>query len=444
MENNIINNDIELTRENAKAEFEKENYSIAKQILKTLWDNSSKDDEYLLYEYGKVLRKEKEGNTFIEICRELNKDDRILSNSWIKSILCWCLYDCCIKNYTIEDNDSFDEFIKRAEYIKDNCSQGDVDQNFINPYILTIQKVVKIFNERASKNFKEIIKWLSYLIPDKLSEEEFKFKDKTGKERELASPKEFYYQHLAKAFEKTKDYESCIRTCEKALNEIKKFHYRNETWIKARMYYSRCMVEEDIENAISDYKKLADKENFWFMYHKLSQICFRYNKIQVALLYASKAYSNRFEYEKMVNLLIDTAFLWQATGNDSNARLFFQGSAYYRKQHGWHFSEELEYAVSNYKLDVDKKPDISKIQNICNDYIESIEGKKDRFEGKIIKILSHGGSGFIKPEHGSTNIYFNMKDVKGKITLRNSDIVEYELSEIKNGKCRAVKIVKRS
>ncbi len=444
MEDDIINNNIELTRENAKAEFEKENYTIAKQILKILWDNSSKDDVYLLYEYGKVLRKVKEGNTFIEICRELTKNDHILSNKWIKSILCWCLYDCCIKNYTIKDNDSFDEFIKRAVYIKDNCIQEEINQNFINPYILTIKKVVKIFNERASKNFKEIIKWLSYLNPDKLSEEVFTFKDETGKERELASPKEFYYQHLAKALEKTIDYEACIRTCEKALNVINKFHYRNETWIKARMYYSRCMVEEDIENAIDDYKKLAYKENFWFMYHKLSQICFRYNRIQDALLYASKAYSNRFEYEKMVNLLIDTAFLWQATGNDINAKLFFQGSAYYRKQHGWHFSEELEYAVNIYKLDVDKKPDIRKIQNVSNDYIESVEGKKDCFKGKIINILHHGGAGFIKPDHGNTNIYFNMKDVKGKITLINNDIVEYELLNGKNGRCRAVKIVKRS
>ena len=81
------------------------------------------------------------------------------------------------------------------------------------------------------------------------------------------------------------------------------------------------------------------------MYHKLSQICFSYNRLSEALLYASKAFTCRFEYEKMVNLMFDTALLWQASGIDVNAKIF-QASAYYRKRQGWQISEELQYYIN--------------------------------------------------------------------------------------------------
>ncbi len=444
MDDIVRNKEIEYTKENAKIEFKKGNYPLAKIILETLWNNSNKDDAYLLYYYGQVLRKEKESITFIEICRGLNSNKKIMSNRWIASTLCWCLYDAYIRNYSIEDKDGFNDFIKRAEYIENNCTQMNAEEHYKTPYVLTIRKVVKAYNDKASRKFKEIIKWLSCLDPDKLSEEVFNFQDETGKDRELASPKEFYYYNMAKALEKTEKYEPCIAICEAAFKQIKKFHYRNDVWLKARMFYCKCMLEEDLESAIAEYKALAYKENYWFMYHKLALICWRNNKVPEALLYASKAFIGRFEHEKMVNLMLDTALLWQATGNNANAKLFFQASAYYRERQGWSSLEELEYAVSILEIDVEEKPNIREIKRISNDYIDTIEGKPERFNGKINNILPHGGAGFIKPKDGVSNVYFNMNDVVEKRVLKKDDIVEYEISKGKDGKIRAVKIAQRS
>ena len=276
-----------------------------------------------------------------------------------------------------------------------------------------------------------------------LSEEVFNFQDENGKDREFASLKEFYYQHMAKAHEKTGKYESCIEICETAFKQISKFHHKNNTWLKARMYYSKCMLQENIEDAIIEYKELAYRENYWFMYHKLSQICFRYNKVPEALLYASKAFTCRFEHEKMVNLMSDTALLWQTIGNNANAKFFFQASAFYRKRQGWPFSEELQYAIRTLEIDVDEKPNIRVVQNISSDYVATIEGKNERMEGQIDNILSHGGSGFIKPSQGGSNVYFNMKDVFGKKTLVKGEKVDYELLKGKDEKIRAIKITIR-
>lgn len=444
MNNNVQNAEIEYTREDAKLQYKNKNYPLAKTMFETLWNKSNKSDVFLLYDYGQALRKVNESKIFVEICRDLNENQNIMSNNWIISTLCWCLYDCYIKNYSVSDDDEFSDFIKRAEYIKNHCVQMNANEHQKNPYVLTIIKVVKSYNERTSKNFKEIIKWLSYVDPDRLSEIVFKFQDGQGKDREQASPKEFYYQHMAKAFEKREDYENCIIICEKAFQQIEKFHYRNFTWLKARMYYSKCMLQDDIEESLKKYKELASKENVWFMYHKLSQICFRYNKVTEALFYVSKALICRFEDEKMVNLLLDAGLLWQASGNIANAKLFFQACAFYRYRQGWSFSEELQYSISIFEIDIEMKPNIRNLQRISKDYIETIEGKNDRIEGQIDNILSHGCAGFIKPNCGGLNVYFNMKDVIGKKTLTKGDIVEYELFTNKeDSKTRAVKIMVR-
>lgn len=434
---------IEYTQEYAKAEYDKCNYPIAKIIYEKLWEDSKKENTFLLSWYGRSLRKLGENKKFIDIYNELKGNHKIISNKFVIDILCWCIYDVYIKEYSFDDSEQFNDFITKAEFIKNYSSQLDADQSFINPYVVTIRKVVKTYKDKTTKNYKEIIKWLSYLNPDRLPVNDYKFIDETGKDRELASLKEFYYQNMAEAFEKTGQYEECIKICEKAFQQIKKLHYRNTIWLKARMYFSKCMAQNDTESAILEYKDLAYKENFWFMYHKLSQICFRYNKMPEALLYGSKAYGCIFEHEKMVNLFLDTALLWQAVGNNENAKVYFQASAYYRKRQSWPISEELKFAITSFEIDVEKKPNIYLLKDIAKKYVASIEVEKEKLKGTVIKILSHGGSGFIKPHESSNNVYFRANDVFDKKKLVVDDIVEYELEKSKDDRIRAIKIMKR-
>lgn len=436
--------EIEYNQENAKTEFENGNYPLAKIIYEKLWEDSKRKNDFLLSWYGRSLRKLGESKKFVDIYEEIKENPRTISNKFVIDILCWCIYDVYIKEYSFDNNEGFSIFISKAEFIKNNCGQLSSAESTKNPYVIMIKKVIKIYNEKASKNYKEINKWLSYLNPDILSEDVFNFIDETGKDRELASPKEFYYQNIAKAYEKTGKYEDCIRVCETAFQQIKKFHYRNQIWLRARMYFSKCMVQDDnTESAISEYRDLADKENFWFMYHKLSQICFRYNKIPDALLYANKAYGCRFEHEKMVNLLLDTALLWQAVGNNENAKVYFQATAYYRKKQAWAIPEELKYSISFFELDIENKPNIYLLQDIAKKYVVSIEEKTEKIKGAVITVLPHGGSGFIRPQENGNNVYFNMNDVFGKNMLIVGDVVEYELGKGKDDKIRAIKITKR-
>ncbi|HZJ77257.1 MAG TPA: hypothetical protein VFD52_00445 [Clostridia bacterium] len=434
--------EIEYTQNNARAEYDKGNYTLASVIYGKLWDESNKRNMFLLSWYGRTLRKLGENQKFIDICDEL--DESLYSgNQYLKDILCWSIYDSYIKNYSVDNQDGFSDFIERSEFIINKSCQLSLAEASKNPYVLTVMKVVKAYNKRASVRYKEIIKWLLLLNPDILSEEVFSFVDNSGKDRELASPKEFYYQNLAKAYEKTEQYEECIAICETAFDNMKKFHYRNQVWLKARMLFCKCMIQEDVEQAIEDYRKLADKENLWFMYHKLSGLCFRYNKIQYALFYACKSLKTKFEHEKMVNLFYDTALLWGAVGNKNNAKLYFHASAYYRTKFGWSIPEELKYAILDFDINADLKPDIRLLQKIAIEYIESIEGCKEKLYGSVIKILSHGGAGFIRPETKGENIFFSKKDIK-YVQFALGDQVEYELENTSDGRTKAINIKKRS
>ncbi|MGL5434984.1 MAG: hypothetical protein ACRDBO_06230 [Lachnospiraceae bacterium] len=441
MDDLIHVDEIEYTQNNARAEFDQGNYPAASIIFQKLWENSKQSNMFVLSWYGRVLRKLGENRKFISICDELN-ESLYANNQYVKDVLCWSIYDEYIKNYSVENQDEFVEFLNRAELIINNSRQLSVSDSYKNPYVLTVMKVIKIFNKRASVRYKEVIKWLLLLNPDNLSDEPYGFTDSYGKERELASPKEFYYQNLAKAYEKTEQYEKCIEMCISVFDNIEKLHYRNHIWLKARMLFCKCMTQENVEQAIDDYKALADKENFWFMYHKLSSLCFRYNKVEDSLLYACKALKTRFEHEKMVNLLYDTALLWQAVGNKGNAKIYFHASAYYRTKFGWTIPEELKYVILDFDIHADSKPEIKLLQRIATEYVQSIEGTKDRLFGNIIKILPHGGAGFICPEVNGENIYFNKRDIKyGHFAV--GDKVEFEVENTSDGRTKASQIKKR-
>lgn len=435
----------ELSAGNAKKLFSENKYDDAYTMYSEIWENSEKKDPFLLFNYGRSLRKVNKSIVFVNIYRNLDVNNSAHSNSYVISILCWCLYDSYIKDFTETENiNEFDLFLKRARFIIDSSEQKKANEFFHNPYVLTIKKVVKAYNNRSSTNYNEIINWLNFLDPNILSEETYNFIDEHGKDRELASPKEFYYQQLAKCLEKNGRYKDCIKICKLAFENIKKFHYRNDMWIKGRMYYSKCMVEEDIDSAINSYKIFADKCKYWFLYHKLSQIYFRHNKISDALLYASKSIVLHFEHEKMVNLLFDLGQLWQANGSNSNASLFYQASAYYRNRYEWNIPEELQFEINSTRINIEKTPNVKNIISISVNYIQSVEGIPDRSEGLVIKIFPHGGSGFIKFKHQNENIYFSKGDINKGETVSVGDTVFFEIISTKDNKTKAIQITKRT
>lgn len=412
----------------------------SEKIFAKLWKEENESNQYVLSYYGRVLRKLGKQVEFIDICRNFIRGGKEITNKYVLSCLCWCIYERYIQNYDSDDKEGLTEFIKEAQYIKNNCEQRT---DHSNPYVQTIIKVLKVYskgNMRSKKNLGEILEWISYLQPEKLSEEVFKYKDKNGKEREYASEKELYYQYKVKALEKLERYDECVETCKIALDVIKKFHYKNKIWIKARLYYCNCMIQDDVDEAINEYKKLAYEENYWFMFHKLSKICFINGKIEDSLLYANKAIITDYEYEKMINLFLEVAWNWEAIGEKEVAKKFFQASAYYRDREGWTIPEELRYKIKEENINIKIEPNKKELVNITRQYVYKIEGQEQRYIGTIRKILSNRYSGFIKQKNANEDIYFRKDSIKNKKLFKEKTKVSYTIRECDNGKIEAIEI----
>lgn len=420
----------------------KENYEEAEKILGKLWSESNKDDMYLLSRYGQVLRKNSKQIEYIKICREKVKNKSMSSNKYIVSTLCWCIYDVYISGFTNtdENENEFNEFIKRAEYIVRNSSQEKADRCFINPYVLTVRKVIKVYKNKGT-NYRKILKWVDFLEPESLPEEVFSFTDSNGIEREQASLKEFYYQIRAMALEKLEMYDECIKCCNKAFEEINYFHYKNQIWLRERMLYSRCMSSESVDESkknIEEYKNFAFNKKLWYVYHKISKYYYRNNELDEALYWGAKALVTDYNGDNMNKLILDLAFIYDNKGENKIAKIFFQACAYYRNLNNWILPEELKYKILENDIDINELPNIKEMKSICLNYVRQREEKNIKY-GQIKKLFLDKGFGFIQSQENQ-DIYFRTNNLKQKINLRIGLKVKFEVAEDKQGRKVAIKI----
>ena len=94
---------------------------------------------------------------------------------------------------------------------------------------------------------------------------------------------------------------------------------------------------------------------------------------------------------------------------------------------GWNMSEELQYFISLYNIDIEQKPDFHKLKYIAKNYID--RNDKEYLYGIIDNILKNRFSGFIKPDIGKENIYFNMRNVIGnKNILKKNKKVRFKIT----------------
>lgn len=320
----------------------------------------------------------------------------------------WILYRKYIKQYNEENGqDGFAEFIDAAKEITSIVNQSAEDTD-IDPYTLTVIKVVKNYVKRENKNYKSILEWIQKINPQTLSEKVYSITTEDGKEREQASHKELYYQYISKAYEKLGSDRECIKVCDEGLSEIKKWHYRNDVWVRARREYCNCRISDNFEQDIIQYQKLADRTNHWFMFHKVASLYASNGNFQQAVYYASKALTcDRINTDTMINLFYDFGIYLQSSSHLSDADVFFQACAYYRTRNGWKLSEELRFVIQDKQLDTNSEPKLYVLQNIAKRFLPT---PIKRSYGKVMKLLIHG-DGFITSE--KSQYYFKSKQNKG-------------------------------
>ena len=103
-------------------------------------------------------------------------------------------------------------------------------------------------------------------------------------------------------------------------------------------------------------------------------------------------------------------------------------------------TEELEFAISKYNLNINNRPNVNLIQKISAEYVIQIEGEDEYAIGKIIKI--NGDYGFINVRGQKDNVYFKVKDALNSNSLGVGNIVEFKVIKTDKGN-RALNIRNR-
>ena len=426
--------------EKIKTSYKKDEYEKVIELCNEIYKHPLFNSVYVLYLHSKSLIRVGKPLDFVNVYRELSvdlkKDEKVMNN------LCWCYYYGVIKQYDYKDLDGFEKFLNTANYIIKN-TKPDYTEN-TNPYILTVLKVVRIYKQKTSRNYNEILSWLDNLDKDKLSDECYEYKDQKGKLRELASHRERYYQHKTEAYEKIEEYEKCIQCCNEAFSSGVKWHYRNGKWLNARKLYCECIVNNGNEKQLQEYKKMAFRENEWFMYSKLSDLYYRYNNPNVALIFAFKTLLTTNDYDKLVKVFMNIGILLKNFNNLNDAVVFFQASAYYRYKNAWNFPEELEFVLMQESIEYKKIPELRKIIDYAKSYLLKFAPNVVEYLGIVERIDTNKKSGIIKYDNNQ-KIYFsfrNLNSKKEKICQNNSVSFLIDTDEKNRKYAKNVRVIK--
>lgn len=389
------------------------NDDLARIAFLALLDDCTYKHTYILSKVGSSLRKLNEQEAYVAKINELGFD-LFRGNDFVIQNYIWCLYDTRIKNYELSDDmELYKQFVSASNVIIDNCIQLPLDEYFKNPYILTIKKYIKILKNKPSVNYHDILKWISKLNPDILSMSPYKITDENGKEFSVASDREFYYYIRSKALEKTGDYQECIECCEMGIRifEGQKLHYKNHIWFVARKFYCKCKLNLNHEE-IKNYEEVARSNKFWYMYHKLSNLYFQIGETRTALIYSLKALlSDKFDPEKMINLLYDIGMLLDANGSSDIAKLYYHCTTYYRHKFRWNINEELRFIIRHKNIDFNVEVDRYKLRKTTVDLLLSYESFQ---KGKITEINIGKQFGYIMSE-SNQRVHFKIKVFNQKV-----------------------------
>lgn len=421
----------------ADESYDSGDFSKAVEIYFSLYKKNKINNPFQFARFADSLRKNNQPLEFIDIYKKID-DNTIKTHPRIKSALCWCYYDGVIKNYNIDDINGFERFIKTANYIINNCEQKKSNEFMYNPFVLTVFRVAKLYKEKG--RFLLVLEWLEKINPTILPTKCYKYHCAAlGKEVEEASYLEKYYQYKVVSLEKVEKYPECIKCCEEAFEKIEKFHYRNGKWFNIRKLYAECIVNKGDKIYLNKYKNLALREKEWFMFAKLSDLYYRYNDVDNALLYAFKAVLNCREPEKLVNVFFNIGLLLK-NKNDVNNKIFFSVCAHYKYINSWKFSEELECEIAIQKIDYRHNIEFSNIKNISKMYLEKKKEKVLEYEGIITKVFLDREYGFIHMKDNES-IYFKFSSVKFNLNdISENDKVIFNLKKYEDKKMVAFNI----
>lgn len=302
---------------------------------------------------------------------------------------------------------------------------------------------------RTEKNFNNprwhfLLEICIKINPEMLSTECYTVQTEVrGKQREteLASAREDWYATYSKALYETANYEKCIALCQKAIEENKNLHYRNEVWFKRRMAQCYMALKKPTE-ALKIYLNITEKLPDWYLLKEQSEAFNLAGNPTEALHWALKAAVTNVPLNFKVELFEYMAQLLTNTNQPEYAAKHYRLSACIRLSEKWHLREELRKKAesANFKLP-ENEGQLKKLKEelkaeLHTYWQKSIQtdqtDKPLRIKGTIKQIYKTdetGISGTVQSENGSIARFGIPACVSIAAKLKQGMRVEYETAQ---------------
>jgi tetratricopeptide (TPR) repeat protein len=400
----------------------KKQYNLAEPIYQQLWESCNDSwDKWLGWEYADTLKKLGKIDAAITICKEIYHKEKDFKYN--NDLLCWTLFEKYIKK--VKKDASIQEINKAkrvGEFIVSTINQDGKK----TAYESTVFKIIDLLKNQKNINDKELLKWISKLKYDILSDEVIEYNLPDGLSKEGASRKEQFFSVKTKTLIKLGEYEQCLQCCNEAMSILTKFHYSNDIWFEVRRNFCIAMINDGdtFENAVQTILKLADRKKHWTIYGQAFECYVKNGDYKNALLVGAKALITKDPIEMKVSLLYDYGLALEKVGDIQNAIEHYYYSYITRASAEWHIPESLKEKVDLYRINELLHKDISELRRLWLDYSQRGE---NILSGKILRIMPHGKSGFITTETNENYFFKKTSIVSGYHCFSEGKPVRFRL-----------------
>lgn len=323
--------------------------------------------------------------------------------TYIKKLYAWVIFEKYIKTLRNLDGQLDKTLIlDRMVILCKLIIQGEQGAPSLSYCILQVVKYIVKNNDY--NNYVKALSILSILDGDQLSQEPRRFTDQLGKERELASEIEDYYQLKSEILLNIKRFDECIACCGEAIEKIHKFHYNNDVWFERRVAQAFSGLG-DVDKAIETLNKLTVVSDKWFLLSEIGNCYLRKKDYITALLYLLRAACTKDPEKMKVGLIESIGDVCILVGDEELSQLNFLLAKSIREENGWFIKNQLRQKI--------KEDKTVSLRDVRKRWIEKLYLISGENIGKISKLFPRNNGGFIQTDKRS--YYFQSKNFLGKV-----------------------------
>ena len=390
-----------------------EDYNEALPLCKELWVHFSDTQEFWdAHQYANCLKKLGELDEAENVCEYIYQTyrDQKLSScqerpfSYILNLYTWIINDKYVKSIRKPDY-QYEDIVLDKLFLLHEIIEFVGQDSRIPSFNYCALSVIRVLIKTSKSYNDKMISIINLIDPKDLSSIPTQYTDHAGKEREMASDKETYFQLKSDLLFREKQYEDCILCCTTAIDEIENLHYDNNIWLERRVALALENLGH-IDDAIITLKKLILISDKWFLLYELGKCYLRKKETKQALIYMLRAACTKDPEKMKVKLIESIGDIFTDIQEIDLAQENYNFARQIREENDWSVSQTLNNKISTMMP--------IRFLDIRKHWITFLHDEVGAKHGRIVKILPGHRGGFIQADRP---YYFQYKNFFGKSDL---------------------------